>query len=137
MKKNDFKNNPLNENRYISPFESMHAVNYAQLTRTVNGFPIFTIVGVVFPFGRFITNSLNLLIFLAPFIIVNLLLTVFLFLTKHDCKNIEKTTFKKPPEKDYLKKLTKKQIINMIAFNTAYVILFIVIMIINPQCLFG
>ena len=57
-------------------------------------------------------------------------------MTKVDFKKLEKTSYN-PPEDNLLKKLTKKQVINIIAFNAAYIILFIVIMLVNPQCIFG
>lgn len=136
MKKDNLKNNPLNENIYIPPHESMHAVNYQQLSRTATGMPFFSVIGVAISILAFLLNSLNALIFFGIFAAVNLVLIIGAFMTKVDFKKLEKTSYN-PPEDNLLKKLTKKQVINIIAFNAAYIILFIVIMLVNPQCIFG
>ena len=133
MKKDNLKNNPLNENRHIPPHESMHAVNYQQLSRTATGMPFISVIGIAISILAFLSNSLYALIFFGIFAAVNLLLIIGIFKTKVDFK----TSYKKSPEDNLLKKLTKKQVLNIITFNVAYIILFIVIMLVNPHCLFG
>lgn len=137
MKKDNLKNNPLNENRHIPPHKSMHAVNYQQLSRTATGMPFISVIGIAISILAFLSNSLYALIFFGIFAAVNLLLIIGIFMTKVDFKKLEKTSYKKSPEDNLLKKLTKKQVLNIITFNVAYIILFIVIMLVNPHCLFG